>query len=52
MNNLSVIADIGGTINTETTFEVLDLDHLTDFTKVCLNVNVYKYLLMNCLRYY
>ena len=42
MNNLSVVANVGGTINTETTFEVLDLNHLTDFTKVRLTLNVYK----------
>lgn len=42
MNNLSIVADVGGTIDTETTFEVLNVDHLTDFTKVRLSLNAYR----------
>ena len=42
MNDLNVVGNVGGTIDTETTFEVLDINHLTNFTKVCLSINVFK----------
>lgn len=34
MSDIKVTGDVGGTIDTESTFQVADLAHLTDFTKV------------------
>ncbi|KAH9485291.1 hypothetical protein JR316_0002199 [Psilocybe cubensis] len=36
MNDITVTGDVGGIIDTETTFTVVDVDHLTDFTKALL----------------
>ena len=34
MSDISVTGDIGGIIDAETTFQIADLAHLTEFTKV------------------
>ncbi|KAH7915074.1 hypothetical protein BJ138DRAFT_1122997 [Hygrophoropsis aurantiaca] len=37
MPDVNVVGDVGATLNTQATFEVADVGHLTDFTKVLLN---------------
>ena len=34
MDNITVVGDVGGDIEMESEFEVADVDHLTEFTKV------------------
>jgi hypothetical protein len=34
MADVKLVGDVGATIDTESTFEVLDIDQLTAFTKV------------------
>jgi hypothetical protein len=34
MSDLSLTGDVGGIIDTESTFQIADLAHLTEFTKV------------------
>ena len=34
MSDISVTGDVGGTIDAESTFQITDLAHLTEFTKV------------------
>ncbi|PPQ89568.1 hypothetical protein CVT25_012240 [Psilocybe cyanescens] len=36
MSDITITGDVGGTIDAETTFNVLDVNHLTDFTKALL----------------
>ncbi|PPQ99716.1 hypothetical protein CVT24_009699 [Panaeolus cyanescens] len=36
MKDLQVVGDVGGTIDAESTFEVVDVEHLTAFTKALL----------------
>ncbi|KAF9047294.1 hypothetical protein BJ165DRAFT_1464966 [Panaeolus papilionaceus] len=36
MKDLQVVGDVGGAIDAESTFEVVDVGHLTDFTKALL----------------
>ncbi|KDR75403.1 hypothetical protein GALMADRAFT_553913 [Galerina marginata CBS 339.88] len=36
MSDISVTGDVGGVIDTQSTFHVLDVDHLTEFTKSLL----------------
>lgn len=38
MNDLSLTGDVGATIDMDSAFEVADVDHLTDFTKVFLRL--------------
>lgn len=40
MNDIQVTGDVGGTIDTQANFQVADVDHLADFTKVCFNICV------------
>ncbi|KAH7926942.1 hypothetical protein BV22DRAFT_1007914 [Leucogyrophana mollusca] len=37
MADVNVVGDVGATLDTQATFEVADVGHLTDFTKVLLN---------------
>jgi hypothetical protein len=34
MPDIKIIADVGAQFNMEANFEIADLDHLTEFTKV------------------
>lgn len=34
MSDVNVLGDVGATLNIDTSFEVADISHLTDFTKV------------------
>lgn len=34
MGDINVTGDVGGTIDAESTFQIVDLAHLTEFTKV------------------
>ena len=36
MKDIKVTGDVGGTIDAQSSFEVADVGHLTDFTKVLL----------------
>ena len=36
LSDVDVIGDVGGIIDVESRFDVLDVGHLTDFTKVCM----------------
>ncbi|KAF8894927.1 hypothetical protein CPB84DRAFT_1848428 [Gymnopilus junonius] len=36
MSDVHVVGDVGATIDAESTFQVADVDHLTDFTKACI----------------
>lgn len=35
MGDISIIGDVGATLEVQTTFEVADVNHLGAFTKVC-----------------
>ncbi|EEB94048.1 hypothetical protein MPER_07210, partial [Moniliophthora perniciosa FA553] len=35
MNDVDVVGDIGAEINLESKFQVADINHITEFTKVC-----------------
>ncbi|KAF8160985.1 hypothetical protein B0H34DRAFT_699004 [Crassisporium funariophilum] len=43
MGDVTVTGDVGGTIDTESVFEVLDIPHLTEFTKTLLTTESFEW---------
>ncbi len=40
MDNITVTGDVGADFNMRSQFTVTDVDHLTDFTKVCCYISL------------
>ncbi|KAF9222628.1 hypothetical protein BS17DRAFT_802839 [Gyrodon lividus] len=43
MGDVNIVGDVGATLDVQTTFEVADVDYLTNFTKVLLNEESFRW---------